>query len=1067
MAVVDWDEQPSGVGGTLSLHEPRVEIKPKKGIVEQVKDLGTVAVDNFIGRAIVGQVESSKRAAAAAKAGDTETMTDELLGPPVIVRDAQRALSNWRNPNNDYNPYEGDNLKGYEAHYSRFTASSGPEDDARIKREIDRQVEVNKILEDASWFGLKGAHMLGQIIGDPITYVPFAGIYGKAGSLAVRAARGATFTAGAGAASNVLEQVTRGGEFDLEEFVGATAISAVVGTVLGPMVGKALPANELRTVERSMATHVRSALASTATAPDDVLSRSLNRFDLPQGAADGAGLVEGRTLRPLPEPLAGITDDSSVLVGAYGLEKLGKKYGPIPLIRLANSMSATARRWIDDFANNNLYRAGNAEGVASRQAADIERSMWMAKVKTQYIDPIEELAGKYAKSLADDGERVNFQQMRKWFMEETAKAARRGGVHVVPEIQKAAKIAREGFDFSGSRAAKAGVIRELVESGAAATDAEALAYVTRRWDPKKIQANRSEFVQRLANSFRRETPELTEADALARAERTATKLSNPEYVDDSIGSAKQSSSLKERILTIDETEFEDFLDNDISELLSRNAFQLSRETAWVERFGSRDMSKIKAQVNADYQELIAKASGPKEQQVLMKQLEGDLKDMEALKNRYFGAHARYLGEGWRTASQAVLMYQTTRLLGGVLLSSLADVARPIYFYGVQRYGSSFGTIAADFKKFNATRKAMRKFGVAAEAATNNRVAQLSELLQENINGNRVNKSLQWMVDKFGKATFITQWTTMMKDMTGILAQDFILENSDKWIKGTITKKDIQKLAMLGIDENMARRIVRESQEHAWDHDGVFLTTLDEWVDQEAAETVQRAILKSVDTTINTPNLATKPLMTGLDDSITKMVLQFKSFSFASHVQTLIPALQQNDGAAYSGMLATLGLGAVVVYAKAAASGQKPPEDLKGLIYQATEASGLVALPMLMMQTMDKALGTGVAADLTGGTGTYKKFQETNWMGLLGGPTAGQAVDAVTSAGRVINTITGDGQGITMKDVRNARSFIPFQNVFYIRGLFERAEYVAADALGLKIPKWIEERENERLLLKVN
>lgn len=1030
MPLVDWEEKPTRFGGGLQL-EP-TPMPAKTTLAQDIADIGTVMADNPSARYL-------------------------------------RWLRSSYQPQEGYNPFAGDKLRGYEDHMGEFAQVKSEEELIAKKQIIDEQQRVNRLLEDGSWFGLKGAHLFANIVGDPITWVPIGGLYAKGGSLAYKAATGAALTAAATGASDVINQMTGIGEFDWTQFVGSTAAGAVLGAALGPIIGKAIRPGERALAEQALDTHLKEAMVAMNKPADDILTdlamhaaneeKFIKEGMSVEAAAEKTAfasraasstdqLIEGKVHEMPPAPPTAVVNESNVLVGSSVVEKTTMMS---PLLRGMTSLSATMRDFMLRFADNNLYTTGNVAGdVANPLAASTERKMWIGTIDNMRSE-ISSLGAQLIKRLDDEGIKLTIEQFR----DLVGKAYRRG-TSAVPEIAQAVKVAEAAFEYSGKRAADAGLLKYYLTDGV--DEAGLTKYITRKFNKDAINANREGFIKKLIDHWTRKEPSLDINVARAHAEAVANKIGGKQITDDIFADIISTPQvLKKRVLDINDIDFEDFLVNDIDELIQHNSYQLSREAAWTSRFGARNSNQLPRQIQADYEALIA--ANPNNAQQLQARLARDLKDFEQLRDRYFGVHNNKIGEGFRNVLSFVSMYNTLRMLGGVLLSSLADSARPIYLHGLGRYAATMMKMVSEFDNVKMTKEAMRKFGVGMEMTGQSRLMQWADLF-DGAPATNINKMMSTVTDKFGKITLISQWTAWWKEFTGVMAQDFIIESSHKWAAGTLKASDKKKLLMMGIDEQMTKRILREVESNGANHKGVWLNNIDNWADQEAADTVKMSILKTVDTVINTPNDATKPLLGAIDNSIAKQILQFKSFAFASHVQTLIPALQQRDAAAYTGLVVSVMFGSLAMYAKTKVSGRELPDDPAAFLGQAINESGALALPVLAWDTGEKLFGIEASDMLSSEKPKYKKYGDVGFWGQLLGPTAGtieQNFGPGKTASNALKALTGDGN-MTYKDFQNLRKMLPLNNLFYLSWLFNKAEHEMADGAGVKIPQWVHKRD---------
>src|SRR5690606_21488882 len=93
------------------------------------------------------------------------------------------------------------------------------------------------------------------------------------------------------------------------------------------------------------------------------------------------------------------------------------------------------------------------------------------------------------------------------------------------------------------------------------------------------------------------------------------------------------------------------------------------------------------------------------------------------------------------------------------------------------------------------------------------------------------------------------------------------------------KADIERLAMSGIDPEMAGRIAEQFRQFGSRDGALAIPNSERWTDRQAVTAFRAAVSKEVDRIIVTPGVGDRPLWMSTEAG--KMIGQFKSFSLAS------------------------------------------------------------------------------------------------------------------------------------------------------------------------------------------
>jgi hypothetical protein len=253
----------------------------------------------------------------------------------------------------------------------------------------------------------------------------------------------------------------------------------------------------------------------------------------------------------------------------------------------------------------------------------------------------------------------------------------------------------------------------------------------------------------------------------------------------------------------------------------------------------------------------------------------------------------------------------------------------------------------------------------------------------------------------------------------------------------MSKREVEKLAMAGIDSEMAGRIAQQFSRHG-ERGSVWLANTREWSDRYAIEAFRAAIVKEVDRAIVTPGIGDRPLW--MSTELGKVVGQFKSFAFASTQRVLLAGLQQRDAAVLNGTLLSLALGMGVYALKSRVAGKETSEDPAVWVREGVDRSGVLGW-LYETGNISEKFTRGLIGPraLTGGE-MASRYASRGVFGALFGPTVGRVEDIAKATGAAVSNEFSES------DVRALRRLIPYQNLFYLRGLFDQLQDGATDAL---------------------
>lgn len=546
------------------------------------------------------------------------------------------------------------------------------------------------------------------------------------------------------------------------------------------------------------------------------------------------------------------------------------------------------------------------------------------------------------------------------------------------------------------------------------------------------------FDRRRQAAMRRMTPlEKEEADAAAddiinKIIGAPAGIVSRELIPD--GLTKHAGFTKARTLNIPDERIKDFLESDVNYVMENYIRQVAPEIELTKRFGRVDMDgQIKA-ITEDYNRLISEAATPKERAKLEKRREADLRDIRAMRDRLLGTYgapkdpASFFVRAGRVARHVNFL----RLLGGMTISSLPDMARPIMQHGLRSSLKSLGKMLTDISAQRIAKADLREMGIGLEYALSSRSKVIADLNDPYSRRTFLERGLEWSSQKFGNFTLMNQYTDTMKMWSGVTTQSKVLNAANRVAGGKkLSKKEITKLAHIGIDESMLRRIAEQYSRHGEDLGGMLTGHSHLWDDRVVREAFQNAVLKDVRTTVITPGIGDTPLM--MSSELGKIVMQFKTFFFATHNRALVSGIQSGDASFYYGALLQVGLGSLVYVLKSMMAGREINTDPANLVKEGLDWSGMMGWLGEPNNVLENLSGGTYGMSAMFGGPPASRYQSRNGIGALLGPTFDLGGDIKNITAGVLNGEFDD------REVRSVRKLLPFQNLFYLAPLLNQVE----------------------------
>lgn len=965
-----------------------------------------------------------------------------------------------------YNPWADIAGTKYEEYWDRFTDVHNSRFATSLKSQIDQEQEDRRTMAAAGWQGFVAG--MGAGILDLPTLIP-GGVVVQGGKGSVTVSKLALQTAAAGALDGTLSEIglqqsqeTRGYTESLINIGASTILSGL----LGAGAGKFLQAGEFKRLEGQLG--------------DDMTDRTHVDAEAMEGAYDAT--MEGQR--------AGVGAEAAQAFSKEDLEILGKAADALgsvapfnPMIGLTRSESAAARSVAANLPEMGFALKMTGRGASQPQAVETYVKQWTLGAVGSALDETNSLFKAYRKA----GGKLS----REEFHTRAGNAMRNLDEDALGDefVNKAAGIWRKRvFDPLKKEAIDGGLLPEDVDVSTAAS------YFTRIWNKNKIIAQQDKFSAILTRYFRRTVDDIvargdpealdgfdfsskSDVDAYVKeaVDATVAKLAGREPADSPLNIVPLTRGpLKERTLNIPDAEVLDFLENDI-ELVGRQYARIMGADVELQRkFGRADMKDQINDVARDYEEMRQaaignkKLTGPEREKLLMKLNADEKKDVariEGMRDRLRGTHL--LDANTSTPArvfQGAMTFNYLRTMGGVTLSSMADVGRHAMMHGfgpVMRDGVA--PLLTNIKGVKLSRADAKLGGTIAETLHNTRMATMAELTDPYAYGHPVERWLNNAATGFSKVTGMPYWNEFQKTFAAQLSQARILRASKQAVeKGfdSLPKREQRFLSQIGLGrgdlETVGDFYIKEGIEEG----GLPIAQLERWGDEgrgyEAKRLYMAAVNKSVDTTIVTKGIGDTPL--ALDHPLGRAIFQFKSFALASHQRVLMRAAQDVADAPVSvlaGMSNMIAVGSFLYWLKSKESGRDVSDNPGKFLAEGIDRSGLAAVFMEFNNIAERIGAPGLysvaqAAFPERDQGApASRYAIRSTIGSLLGPTFGLASDVTQlmgAGGTNLSAAVGlreDGQPVTEGDINAARRLLPGSTLPIIRSLLE---YLALPAL---------------------
>ena len=305
-------------------------------------------------------------------------------------------------------------------------------------------------------------------------------------------------------------------------------------------------------------------------------------------------------------------------------------------------------------------------------------------------------------------------------------------------------------------------------------------YLPRIWRIDKIEANMERFREVIGGYLLKNgvLPKNIDMEVNNMVERIRRDHDFGALTDDNPGIAR---SARGRLIEMEDKDLFEFIENDYETILRSHVRTFSTDLELVKRFGTVDMYVQIKDMKKAGQEYIA--SLPKAKQAKARTIiERNDIDFEALRDRLRGTYGlpddpyRLLSRFYRVMKQ----WNYITMLGGVVLSALPDLARPIMTEGFHRtFGTSYALLQHSPHIRAMSAKETHRAGTGHDMVLNTRALEMADMWGD-VFGRQtgIEKALHRGAEAFSMLNLLNPWNAAIKEWTGAIVSSRIFESSD-------------------------------------------------------------------------------------------------------------------------------------------------------------------------------------------------------------------------------------------------------------------------------------------------
>ena len=898
--------------------------------------------------------------------------------------------------NPDFNPFDHftDEEKLDPVFVENAALADNTEEIDAVRRQQQRERRDRKLLADAGADGFFSS--MAVSIMDPINLIPVGGTAYKTYRTGAPILTGAAATGSVAAGSTAVTEAALH-HSQIERTYGESAVNVAGGFFLGGVLGGFGPAITALKGKKDIQQF------------SDEIEKSLD-----------------------PEPVIAKGQDS---VGAMAVfqdvqvkgkiaKGMAKLLGMDPLSRTVTSELAETRS-----VAANLAESPYAFEKGVGQAVETKIKMHDGKYNNALQSHLDQF-----KQYRANGGTMN----RRDFNAAVGQAMRRGDAHSIPEVAASAKGWRSHlYEPLKQRAVEAKFLDEGVEVETS------ISYLNRMWDKDAIATKQAQFIKVVSKWLSEKNNANPDIDYDELAQEIASRIKGTpdgrlpydykigENTSKQPGKQGLKGALKQRVFTIDDELVEEFLQSDIELLGGRYLKNVAPDSEIAIAFGDVDMTAQLKEIQDGWADKITAASKKGDEKLarkLEKQKNRDIKDVAAMRDRARGVFGNVDPDNfWVRAGRTSRDLNYLRFMGGVVASSLPDVARVVMTEGiVNTFSKGLKPLIKANKSFKVSAAEAKSYGVGVDALMGGRAEIIADVADYSQGGTKFERGVRSMAANFGKINLMDFWTSGIKQLHAVTMQNRLIPDLQKGVYDP-------QLAQLGISKDDALNIGNQLKKYAEQIDGVWIANTRKWDFQSLADMYGGAMRKESDRVIVVPGQE-KPLF--MSTEMGKSIFQFRSFMFSATQRMLIAGIQGQDAHFVQGVLGLTSLGMMAYAFKQWDAGRPLSDDPKDWVVEGIDRSGVLGIVMEANNTMEKISNNSYGLRPMLGISTpSSRFASRSRSEAFLGPTFGSLLETTL---RVAGSSTDDHEW-QESDTRALRRLLPYQNLLIFRQALDKVE----------------------------
>ena len=551
---------------------------------------------------------------------------------------------------------------------------------------------------------------------------------------------------------------------------------------------------------------------------------------------------------------------------------------------------------------------------------------------------------------------------------------------------------------------------------------------------KKIERLKNKYIENQV-AFRSKFDEIADEDTYVKeiVDDLVSGLKGEDrfgLIDDINIKINRRGPLKERTLNfIRDEELELWLEMDSRKVINYYANTLATDIEIARAFDADlTLSNAIKEISAEYDEIKIKAKTENEQIKIDKEKRKVINDLTSVAKIMRGFYNPVnpddiIVRGGRVARE----YNYITKMGQVVIASLSDISRPIAKHGLKTWARYLPELISNLKGIKLSVKDAKLGGNIYDIVAPDRMASFSGLNDKYASQSSTFERYIENVSKFmSKTNMMPIWNDAMKSWSAVLSQQRMIKNIKKY--NSLDRQEIAYLAQNGIGKDDIITLQDQLKKYSYKEGRLLIANTEKWDNEAIRRKYYNALNTDIDSTIITIGAGDLPLIGNTE--MGKVILQFKSFTFAATQQILISGLQQKDLAVLNGLISGTSLGMLIYYFKKKMAGKELSDDPTVWLTEGMNRSGFTGILGEYSNIADK-VGLGINSLLN--IQQSSRYATRNSTTSLFGPTI-----SLINDGAVATRALTSGE-ITESDAKAIRRMIFLNNHWLLSSAMDRLQ----------------------------